>query len=230
MRKAVVFLLLLLFSFTSIAADSKKVAIVKAQMQVEAGEFKAAIKYLAKVTQSYPNVDVLFALYGQALYEHKDITNAEIQFRKALTINPLNAVAKSYIELIRATNNATVSEKAQQFEEISFDKIGDLVAMALAFLVASILNRYLLRFSAWRFSRKSKTLFIQGHYDDFTDLLEIQIANSALKPLRQSVNFMLQHKDPEEAIEILELYVNTEDNFQVLKRMILQDVKRTTQS
>ncbi|PCI62797.1 MAG: hypothetical protein COB35_02550 [Gammaproteobacteria bacterium] len=220
------FLVLFVCSFSGYCADSKKVAIVKAQMQVEAGEFTSAIKYLAKATAEHPNVDVLFALYGQALYEHKDISLAEVQFRQALKINPLNTVAKSYIELIRATQDATTSEKSKQFTDISFDKIGDLIAMALAFLVASIINRYLITLSAWRYSWKSKMLFLKGDFDDFTDLLEIQIANNSLKSLRHSLNFMLQHKSPEEVIEILELYVNTEDNFKILKRMIIQDAKR----
>ncbi|MBL4940231.1 MAG: hypothetical protein JKY81_01060 [Colwellia sp.] len=206
--------------------DSQKVAIVRAQIQIDNGEFIDAISYLAQATKQYPNTDVLFSLYGQALYENKQIIKAENKFRQALRINPLNTVAKSYIEVIRATNTASVSENTTQFKEISFDKIGDLVAMALAFLFASVLNRYLIKFSGWRFSRKSKLLFRQGDYDDFTDLLEIQIAHNALRPLRNSINFMLQHKNTEEAIHILSLYVNTEDNFQILKRMILQDVKK----
>lgn len=219
-------MVLLLSHFKVFAFDSLKVAIVKAQINVEAGEFKKAETYLAKATMHYPKNDVLFALYGQALYESKQFKDAELKFRQALQINPLNSVAKSYIEVIRATNSATISENAKQFEEISFDKLGDLVAMAFAFLLASVMNRYLMRFTEWRFERKSKTLFLKGDYDDFADLLELQISNNSLKPLRHSLNFMLQHKSTDEAINILDLYVNTEDNFHVLKRMIQQDDKK----
>jgi len=218
------------YSFNSFAIDSLKVAIVKAQISVEAGEFKNAEEYLADVTLHYSDNDVLFALYGQALYESKQFKDAELKFRRALQINPLNSVAKSYIEVIRATNSATISEQAKQFEEISFDKLGDLVAMAFAFLLASVMNRYLMRFTEWRFERKSKTLFLKGDYDDFADLLELQISNNSLKPLRHSLNFMLQHKTTEEAVNILDLYVNTEDNFHVLKRMIQQDAKKNNLS
>lgn len=231
MRSFIFILLSITFFFHNISAiaqkiDSQKVSIVKAQIKIDNGEFSEAIIYLSKATEEHPTADVLFALYGQALYENKQIVKAEEQFRQALRINPLNTVAKNYVEVIRATNTATVSENSIQFKAISFDKIGDLIAMALAFLLASILNRYLIKFSDWRFIRKSKILFIQGHYDDFTDLLEIQIGNNALKPLRNSITFMLQHKESDEAINILSLYVNTEDNFQILKRMILQDVKK----
>lgn len=211
------------------SAQSKRVAIVKAQMQIEAGEYQAAIDFLTQATQEHPS-DVLYALYGQALYENKQIAEAEVKFRFALKINPLNNVARTYIERIRATNNAAVSEQTQLLEAISFDKIADLITMAFAFLLASVLNRYLIQLSQWRFSRKSKSLFIKGEYDDFTDLLEIQIANNTLKMLSRSLNFMLQHKSPDEAIEMLELYVNTEENLQILKRMILQNVKRAARS
>jgi len=217
---------LICINFKVFAFDSLKVAIVKAQISVEAGEFKQAEKYLEQATLHYPDNDVLFALHGQALYESKQFSEAELQFRQALQINPLNSVAKSYIEVIRATNSATISEQAKQFEEISFDKLGDLIAMAFAFLLASVMNRYLMRFTEWRFERKSKTLFLKGDYDDFADLLELQISNNSLKPLRHSLNFMLQHKSTDEAINILDLYVNTEDNFHVLKRMIQQDAKK----
>jgi tetratricopeptide (TPR) repeat protein len=228
MRWFLIFLTLLLSSAVY-SADNKRVSIVKAQMKIEAGEYQAAIDFLANATQEHPS-DVLFSLYGQALYENKQIVEAESQFRLALKINPLNNVARTYIERIRATNNAAVSEQAQLLEAISFDKIADLITMAFAFLLASVLNRYLMQFTQWRFSRKSKSLFIKGEYDDFTDLLEIQIANNALSMLAKSLNFMLQHKSSEEAIEMLELYVNTEENLQILKRMILQNVKRAARS
>jgi len=206
--------------------DSQKVAIVKAQIQIDNGDFIVAIAYLAEATQQHPNADMLFSLYGQALYENKEIIKAEIQFRQALSLNPLNTVAKSYIEVIRATTTATISENTTLFKAISFDIVGDLIVLALAFLCASILRRYIITLNAWRFSRKSKNSFIQGDYDDFSDLLEIQIANNAMKPLRNSVVFMLENKQPDEAINILSLYVNTENNFQILKRMILQNVER----
>ncbi|SFB98675.1 tetratricopeptide repeat protein [Pseudoalteromonas denitrificans] len=229
MKKLLGFIFLAI-SFNAQCFDSVKVAIVKAQINVEAGEFDKAKDYLAKATLEYPNNDVLFALYGQALYESKQFKEAELKFRYALQINPLNSVAKSYIEVIRETNTATISEKAKQFEDISFDKIGDLIAMAFAFLLASIMNTYLIRFSEWRFEKKSKSLFLKGDYDDFADLLELQIGSNSLKPLRHSLSFMLLHKSSEEALNILELYVNTDENFQVLKRMIKQDVKKSNLS
>jgi len=226
--KLFLYLVITLFciNFKVFAFDSLKVAIVKAQISVEAGEFKKAEKYLEQATLHYPDSDLLLVLYGQALYESNQFKAAELKFRLALQINPLNTQAKILIQEIRAINSAAISENAKQFEEISFDKLGDLIAMALAFLLASVMNRYLIRFTEWRFERKSKTLFLKGDYDDFADLLELQISNNSLKPLRHSLNFMLQHKSTDEAVNILDLYVNTEDNFHVLKRMIQQDAKK----
>jgi hypothetical protein len=92
--------------------------------------------------------------------------------------------------------------------------------MALAFTMGSVFSGYLRRFQAWKFSRRSRKLFLRNKYEDFVDLLEIQIFTNELRPLRQSINFMLTHKSESEIVDMLNIYVNTEENLQTLKRMV----------
>jgi tetratricopeptide (TPR) repeat protein len=99
---------------------------VQAQRIIDEGEFQQAIEYIEQYLPQYPDSDPLLALYGEALYENKQISEAEEVFRRALEINPLNALAARRIEVIRAINDASVSEQAQQLEEITLDKVFDL--------------------------------------------------------------------------------------------------------
>ena len=75
-----------------VAHASPKVAIVEAQILIESGEYEEAIRYLENATVQYPGNDMLLSLYGDALYENKQIAEAEVAFRRALEINPLNAL------------------------------------------------------------------------------------------------------------------------------------------
>ena len=75
---------------------------------------------------------------------------------------------------------------------------------------------------------RSKRLFVVGQYDDFTDVLEIQLGENNLYPLRRSLDFMLAHKSPEESADILSRYVNREDNLNTLIRMIKLNEHRKT--
>lgn len=217
-------LTILLASFTSLATDdeipSAKVAFVEAQIMIDSGEHVAALAYLQKALKVYPNDDSLYVLYGDALFENKQITEAEEALRKALDINPLNNVATAKIALIREISNAAVSEKAQLYEELTLDKLFDLVAMALAFALGTLLSRYIRNISDWNFTLRSRKLFLKGDYDDFVDLLEIQISTNQLRPLRKSIDFMLSHMSTAESLTILNQYVNTEDNLNTLTRMV----------
>ena len=213
--------LALFFQAPSFAAEaSAKRAIVNAQIMIDKGEFKEAVAYLEKAVKQFPQDDVLLALYGDALFESKQMVEAEAAFRRALEINPLNTLAANRVETIRAISNAAVSEQAQQLEELTLDKLFDLIAMALAFALGSLLSRYVKRIGDWNFERRSRKLFLKGLYDDFVDMLEIQISTSELRPLRKSIEFMLQHMNEEQTLIMLNKYVNTEENLQTLTRMV----------
>lgn len=212
--------LLLAITVQAQGVSSPKVAIVEAQILIDSGEYKNAIDHLDRATKQYPDNDILLALYGDALYENRQIVEAEVAFRRALEINPLNALAARRIEVIRSISDASVSEQAQQLEELTLDKLFDLIAMAMAFALGTVLSKYLRKFTDWNFMRRSRKLFLKGDYDDFVDLLEIQLSTNELKPLRRSISFMQQHMTKDEILELLNRYVNTEDNLHTLTRMV----------
>ena len=218
-RGLLVCLLLVVFC-QPVAHASPKVAIVEAQILIESGEYEEAIRYLENATVQYPGNDMLLSLYGDALYENKQIAEAEVAFRRALEINPLNALAARRIEVIRSIYDASVSEQAQQLEELTLDKLFDLIAMAMAFALGTVMSKYLRKFSDWNFMRRSRKLFLKGDYDDFVDLLEIQLSTNELKPLRRSIHFMQEQMSQDEIMTLLNRYVNTEDNLHTLTRMV----------
>jgi len=222
-RVSVAALLLILqwqFAWAAPEVTSSRKANVYAQQLVEGGEFGEAIQFLERALEKFPEDDRLLSLYGQALYESRQIQRAEAAFREALRVNPLNTVAKTYVEVIRETDDATESRERQLFESVAWDKAGDVVVLAVGFFLGSILSGFYRRFNERRFVARSKRLFLVGQYDDFADVLEIQLAESSLRPLRRSLSFMLERKSMEESADILSKYVNSEDNLNTLLRMI----------
>jgi len=230
--KTILVFLSLFFSVSILAQDMKppksaRQAIVVGQQLVDAGELDRAIPYLKIASDQFPDNDTVIAMYGQALYEAREIRQAEDVFRQALTINPLNRVAKTYVEEIRETSAASVSLEYQQIREVALDKFGDIIVLALGFLLANLTGGFISNFTSKRFMNKARKHFMDGRYDDFADLLEIQLTTNELKTLRNSLDFMLEHKTLAEAVKILQDYVNTEENLNTLKRMItLLEAKR----
>lgn len=225
MKKLSIILLLCLsanaFAQTELnAPKSPRMAIVVGQQMVDAGELEQAIPYLENASKLFPENDTVWALYGQSLYEAREIEKAENAFRRALVINPLNKVAKSFVEDIRETSAASVSLEYQKMQDITLDKLGDVIVLALGFLLASATGGIFAKLSARRFNRKTRRHFMVGQFEDFADLLEIQLSTNALKPLRESLEFMLVNKGLDESILILENHVNNEDNLATLIRMI----------
>lgn len=220
----------LLFGQSSWAAPevtTSRKANVLAEQLIDSGEFAQAIEFLERATTEFPDNDRLLSLYGQALYESRQISRAEEQFRRALHVNPLNTVAKTYVEVIRATDIASDSVEKQIFETVAWDKAGDVVVLAVGFFLGSLLSGAARNFRERRFIAKSKRLFMVGQYEDFADVLEIQLLENNLRPLRESLSFMLEHKPLQESIVILSDYVNSQNNLNTLIRMIeLNERKR----
>ena len=221
------FCLLLVFG-TDIHA-SPRIALIEAQQMIDAGEIDEAITFLEANILEHPDNAPLILHYGLALKEANRLAEAEVAFRRVLAINGTNPIAKNQIDMIRQFNNAAVSETAQQLENITIDKFFDLLTIAAAFALGTVFSTYIKRIEDWNFNRRSRKLFLQNRYDDFVDMLEIQISTNKLKPLRNSVTFMLTHKSETEIIEVLDRYVNTEENFNTLVRMIKRSKARETE-
>lgn len=205
---------------------SEKRVVVKAQKLIERGDFDAAEQLTKRAIEKFPQSDMIFALRGEAQYQAKDFEPAERNFMKALQINPLNTVAKKYIEEIRSTKEAAESVELAEWKSVARDKVGDFIVLVLGIWLGTTINTIGSRVARWRFRLRSKKLFLAGDYDDFADLLEIQLASNELKPLRESMAFMLRHKSLTDAIAILDEYVNSPDHLATFVRMLESDAKR----
>lgn len=224
-----VLLLWVFCAFSTNSYASPRIALIEAQQMIDAGEIDESIAFLEEKMLEHPNNAPLILHYGLALKEANRLAEAEVAFRKVLAINGTNPIAKNQIDMIRQFNNAAVSETAQQLENITIDKIFDLLTIAAAFALGTVFSTYIKRIEDWNFNRRSRKLFLQNRYDDFVDMLEIQISTNKLRPLRNSVTFMLTHKTEKEIIEVLDRYVNTEENFNTLVRMIERSKARETE-
>ena len=100
------------------------------------------------------------------------------------------------------------------------DKLGDIVVFALGVFMGTLMSGLFKQFNEWWFIRKCRRTFMQGNYEHFADLLEIQIASNELGPLRDSLVFMTEKKGKSEAQLILDKYVNSEENLRTLSRML----------
>ena len=214
-------------------------AVIRGDKFYEDGRYCEAIAYLTLATEKYEGVrgserSALSALYtslGRSIFENPDmderirLNQAEIQFMRALRADVQNEVASDYIDAIRTIKELSISQGIAMFWEVFYDKAGDVAVFGLGFFFGSLLSGYATGFRERQFISKSRKMFMIGQYDDFADLLEIQLAENNLRPLRQSLNFMLQNKSLEESSEILSKYVNSEENLNTLLRMIrLSDV------
>ncbi|WP_440905768.1 hypothetical protein ACMZOO_05740 [Catenovulum sp. SX2] len=200
--------------------------VVQAQKFIEAGEFDKAELLTSQALKRYADNDMIYALQGEALYLAKKFGPAEARFMQALNLNPLNTVAKKYIEEIRTTSELSESVLSQEWKSVARDKIGDFIVLVIGIWLGTTLNSIGAKVARWRFRSHSKKLFLANDFDDFADLLEIQLSSNELKPLRESMAFMLRHKTLEESIAILEEYVNRPDHLETFVRMLKSDAKR----
>lgn len=210
----------------SLHLKSSKRVIVQAQKLIESGDFDHANTLTELALVKYPNDDMIYALKGEALYLSKEFVPAENMFMQALQLNPLNTVAKKYIEEIRTTSELSESVLSAEWKSVARDKVGDFIVLVIGIWLGTTLNSIGARIARWRFRVRSKKLFLANEFDDFADLLEIQLASNELKPLRESMAFMLSHKSLQESIDILEEYVNRPDHLASFIRMLKSDAKR----
>lgn len=92
--------------------------------------------------------------------------------------------------------------------------------MVLVFVLGMVMFKYLCKFFDWNFMCCSCKFFLKGDYDDFVDLLEIQLLINELKLLCKSIEFMQQYMVYEEINCMLNCYVNIEDNLYILICMV----------
>ncbi|MBQ61123.1 MAG: hypothetical protein CMQ19_03510 [Gammaproteobacteria bacterium] len=200
---------------------SNVIAVVAIQKKIDIEDFATAIAIADIALGKFPEKEKHFlTLKGEALYKNNELETAEIEFRKALIIDPLNPVAKKYVAEIRSTLQAQTSEEWAEWVLIFKDKVGDFIVTFLALFAAFVVNSFvgplMLQFKLNR-ARRS---FERGNYNEFLDLSEGLLDQENFSTLRANFRFILDHIGYEDAREILNQYVVTLERLPSLLRIL----------
>jgi tetratricopeptide (TPR) repeat protein len=203
------------------AVTNDKIVTVFVQKRIELRDFKTAILVLDQALLKFPKREAdFFTLKGEALYKMNELEAAEAEFRAALLINPLNPVAKAYVNEIRTTLEAQTSTAWAEFVSIAKDKFGDFVVTFLALLTAFIFNAAFsplwMRYRLFR----ARRAFIAGDYDDFADAIEALLDQEDFKPLRDNFRMLLKSNTYESMKDIFEHHIMTADRLPTLLRIL----------
>ena len=207
-------------------SDQAEVAIIAAQKYIDAGDYQSATILSSRAISTFGDNDVLYQLKGEALYKLGQHEDAEIEFRNALSSNPLNDVAKRYIEEIRSTKEAATSAELAEWISIAKDKVGDFIVTFLALFAAFVVNNLIAPITLQLKLNRARRLCERGDYDEFTDLIEGLLDLENFAPIRTNFQFLLRQKSYEEAQEILNKYVNTLDRLPTLLRILEREYER----
>ena len=198
-------------------------AVIYIQKRIDLQDYLTAIAVADVALAEFPDRDRqrdLLTLKGEALYKNNDLEAAEVELRKALRIDPLNEVAKRYVEEIRSTLEAQTSTQFAEWMSIFRDKVGDFIVTFLALFAAFIANALVEPLSMKIRLNRARRSFEKGDYDDFTDLIEGLLDNEDFSPLRANLRYVLQKKGYEEVRDILDKYVVTVDRLPSLQRLL----------
>jgi tetratricopeptide (TPR) repeat protein len=198
-----------------------KISTVFVQKRIELRDFKTALLVLDQAMPKFPKREAdFFTLKGEALYKMNELESAEAEFRAALLINPLNPVAKAYVNEIRTTLEAQTSTAWAEFISIAKDKFGDFVVTFLALLTAFIFNAAFsplwMRYRLFR----ARRAFVAGDYDDFADAIEALLDQEDFKPLRDNFRMLLRSNTYASMKEIFEHHIMTADRLPTLLRIL----------
>ena len=204
--------------------------VIQSQRSLDAGEYDSALKLLNLAITRNPNRADLYVLQGETLYKTNRLEEAETALRQALRLNPLDEVAKSYIEEIRTTEQAQLSTEWQEWMGIFRDKVGDFIvtflAFGCAFLAGSAIEPIKLKFRLYN----ARKMFDQGNYDEFLDLTEGLLDEERFAPLRSNFRFLLRQKEFDDARHILSKHVNTPDRLPTLLRILERENEKLQQA
>jgi len=203
------------------AIMNDKIVTVFVQKRIELRDFNTAILVLDQALLKFPKREAdFYTLKGEALYKMNELEAAEAEFRAALLINPLNPVAKAYVNEIRTTLEAQTSTAWAEFVSIAKDKFGDFVVTFLALLTAFIFNAAFsplwMRYRLFR----ARRAFIAGDYDDFADAIETLLDQEDFTPLRDNFRILLKSNTYDSMKEIFEHHIMTADRLPTLLRIL----------
>ena len=207
--------------------NSEKRAIIFIQKRIELKDFETAIAVSDLALLAFPDQQAdFYTLKGEALYKMNALAAAESEFMRALQIDPLNPVAKSYVTEIRTTREAQTSTALAEWIRIAKYKVGDFIvtflALFTAFLMNSLLSPLSMRFRLLR----ARRAFEAGNYDDFADAVERLLDQEDFKPLRHNFRLLLRKRPYEDVKAIFEAHVMTEERLPTLLRILHREHDR----
>jgi len=200
---------------------SNTIAVIAIQKKMDIEDFVTAIAIADLALGKFPEKEEHFlTLKGEALYKNNELEAAEIEFRKALNIDPLNPVAKEYVAEIRSTLQAQTSEEWAEWVSIFKDKVGDFIVTFLALFAAFVVNSFVAPIMLQFKLNLARRSFERGDYDEFLDLSEGLLDEENFSILRANFRFILDHTGYDEAKEILSRYVVTLERLPSLLRIL----------
>lgn len=206
---------------TTAITRNYNLTVIFIQKRIEQKDFPTALYLVDLAFAKFPDKQVqLFNLKGEALYKNNQLEAAEVEFRKALKIDPLDAVAKSYVAEIRSTLEAQTSTELAEWISIAKDKVGDFIVTFLALFAAFLANALISPIALRIKLNRARAAFDEGDYDDFTDLIEGLLDKEDFSPLRANLRYVLKRRGYEEVREIFNKYVVTLDRLPTLLRVL----------
>lgn len=204
-------------------------AVVGGGKFIDYGEYDHANQLLSRAIILFPENSMLAALYGKSLYFTGNKDLSETYLMDALSFNPENRMAQSFIEHIRRVRTLTESEEAQEWDSIMKDKIGDLIVFVLSIWLGTSFNsiwRYFLRKWRWHQAKRS---YVQQDYDDVVRILESHVIEMEQESINKCLQFMLsKNHDVDTVGKVLTEFVVREEDLKVLLRSLeLLETKQT---
>ena len=207
--------------------SSEKRAIIFVQKRIELQDFETAIAVTDLALLAFPDRQAdFYTLKGEALYKMNALQVAESEFMRALQIDPLNPVAKSYVTEIRTTLEAQTSTALAEWIRIAKDKVGDFIVTFLALFTAFLMNSLLSPLSMRLRLLRARRAFDAGNYDDFADAVERLLDQEDFKPLRHNFRLLLRKRPYEDVKAIFEAHVMTEERLPTLLRILRREHDR----
>ena len=117
-----ILILALTAQFTPLASSNEKpledltTVIIESQHFIDAGNPRQAIALLESGVNQYPKEHFLYTLLGEAHFESKNLDLAEDAYRKALSIDPTQALTFERLQRIREIQ-ALLQSKTGQYKK-----------------------------------------------------------------------------------------------------------------
>jgi len=160
---------------------------------LDSGDIDEALKFLKNAVTEFNESEIIFSLYGEALFRSHKLSEAERQFRKVLDMNPYNDQAKQRIEDIRNTEKLLESREIANLKAFGKDVTSKILMVVVGVWFGSLLTLLSEKiFNYFKRSNLQKALD-KKHYNMVMDILEEQVAGNHKRELTTSISKLIKH-------------------------------------